>query len=648
MNRYVLEILDGDQAGTVVEAGATRLLIGRKPDCDLVLRDDKCSGHHAEIVFEDGRHVLRDLGSTNGTTLDGRPVQDVVLSPRDVFVLGRVRIVYRSADAAAAGVGDDADLQVGRVDASRLARTGQRRGSLVLTLLFGAVLIAGGLFAWRTFVADETVEGAGPARPITISGNRLASAAANFEAEGGWELQPVAAAVPFEVAVGRARANSGTSALAASGVAAEEGGGRAFALARLGDPIPVTSGQPVRVVAHLRSAGRGRGMIRAVFGYGDDPAYLRTGTAPVASSDGFRELSFTVRSPTGADRVAVELVALVPGPEDEVLFDDVGVLMDGEVAGIEGRVGPASVVGAGGSLRIEGPGVPVVQRVVPIVDGDPGLEALGREGLLVPSDAGLELAVATLPDSTGFRFTWSGEPVQGLALDLPPESASCRARTADGAFVPCETEFEAAGVREVLFGGADNRAEVRLAEPTTVRGEPRPGAWRLALEGAMGFDLRVVFSDEKFRARELVRRAEDDAKNGRPGAALESIDQIVAALPHDVATLRAAQELRASVIAAQQREIEALLSEAAEAEFFEARVGYQRVIAEIDDLRARYGEGRIARDDELTAARERMAAALAAEDAREREERAERLRALAATFEEVGSPELAEFVREGK
>src|SRR5690606_38229401 len=135
MKSFVLEVLDGDQAGTVVELGEARVGIGRRSDNELVLSDEKCSGHHAEIVFEDGRHVLRDLGSTNGTTLDGRRVQEVVLSPRDVVLLGRVRVCYRAADDAPAADGSFDDFRMGHVDAARLARSGRRRGSLVWMLL---------------------------------------------------------------------------------------------------------------------------------------------------------------------------------------------------------------------------------------------------------------------------------------------------------------------------------------------------------------------------------------------------------------------------------------------------------------------------------------------------------------------------------
>ena len=95
MAQYVLEILDGDRAGEVLPVPDGALRIGRKPSNDLVLADEKTSGVHAEVVLEGDRHVLRDLGSTNGTFLDGKRVTEVVLTTGDVVTVGRLRVKFR-------------------------------------------------------------------------------------------------------------------------------------------------------------------------------------------------------------------------------------------------------------------------------------------------------------------------------------------------------------------------------------------------------------------------------------------------------------------------------------------------------------------------------------------------------------------------
>ena len=67
---------------------ATRVRIGRDPDNDLVLEDLQVSRRHAELLGTGERWELRDLGSHNGTYVNGRPVTTAELSPGDVIGIG--------------------------------------------------------------------------------------------------------------------------------------------------------------------------------------------------------------------------------------------------------------------------------------------------------------------------------------------------------------------------------------------------------------------------------------------------------------------------------------------------------------------------------------------------------------------------------
>ena len=69
-----------------------RLTIGRSSRCEIVLGDDTVSRRHAELFVEDGRWLLRDLGSSNGTYLNGRKVMDAEVRPGDVVHLGGCRL----------------------------------------------------------------------------------------------------------------------------------------------------------------------------------------------------------------------------------------------------------------------------------------------------------------------------------------------------------------------------------------------------------------------------------------------------------------------------------------------------------------------------------------------------------------------------
>jgi DNA-binding SARP family transcriptional activator len=79
-----LELPDG-QAVLLVE-GTT--LIGREPAAPVRLVDNRVSRRHAEIEARAGRCVLRDLGSTNGTTINGEPVGERVLDDGDIVGVG--------------------------------------------------------------------------------------------------------------------------------------------------------------------------------------------------------------------------------------------------------------------------------------------------------------------------------------------------------------------------------------------------------------------------------------------------------------------------------------------------------------------------------------------------------------------------------
>jgi hypothetical protein len=75
---------------------ASRLTIGRATDCDCVVGESTVSRHHAELRRDGGRWLLRDLGSRNGTRVNGMLVlEPVEVRPGDRVALGDAR--YRLA-----------------------------------------------------------------------------------------------------------------------------------------------------------------------------------------------------------------------------------------------------------------------------------------------------------------------------------------------------------------------------------------------------------------------------------------------------------------------------------------------------------------------------------------------------------------------
>jgi FHA domain len=64
------------------------LLIGRHPNCDVVMSDETVSRRHARLTFRDGGWIVQDLDSTNGTRLNGQHVGRCRLRPGDQLALG--------------------------------------------------------------------------------------------------------------------------------------------------------------------------------------------------------------------------------------------------------------------------------------------------------------------------------------------------------------------------------------------------------------------------------------------------------------------------------------------------------------------------------------------------------------------------------
>lgn len=73
--------------------------LGRASDNDIRFDNDSVSGHHAEVYhLPDGTFQICDLGSTNGTWVNGQRVRAKVLKSGDMLELGEVRLRFRSGD----------------------------------------------------------------------------------------------------------------------------------------------------------------------------------------------------------------------------------------------------------------------------------------------------------------------------------------------------------------------------------------------------------------------------------------------------------------------------------------------------------------------------------------------------------------------
>ncbi|GAA5145095.1 DUF3662 and FHA domain-containing protein [Microbacterium pseudoresistens] len=91
--------------------GKARTVIGRGSDADITIGDAGSSRKHAEVLWDGERAMLRDLGSTNGTKVDGQKVREAPLPSDTVVTIGRTDLVFRIVPVADRG--DDATRAFG-------------------------------------------------------------------------------------------------------------------------------------------------------------------------------------------------------------------------------------------------------------------------------------------------------------------------------------------------------------------------------------------------------------------------------------------------------------------------------------------------------------------------------------------------------
>lgn len=102
MALVTLQVLEGLERGRVFEDLPTPVSIGREDDNSIRLNDERVSRFHAKIQEDSGQVILTDLESTNGTRVNGHPVQIRILQPGDQLSIGRCLLVYGSFEEIAA------------------------------------------------------------------------------------------------------------------------------------------------------------------------------------------------------------------------------------------------------------------------------------------------------------------------------------------------------------------------------------------------------------------------------------------------------------------------------------------------------------------------------------------------------------------
>jgi pSer/pThr/pTyr-binding forkhead associated (FHA) protein len=89
-----IQVETGPDSGHMYRVSGQTLSMGRSPDNDLILRDPATSGHHARIERRGAQFYIVDLGSTNGTQVNGEQVQEKELKHGDRITVGQNQVKF--------------------------------------------------------------------------------------------------------------------------------------------------------------------------------------------------------------------------------------------------------------------------------------------------------------------------------------------------------------------------------------------------------------------------------------------------------------------------------------------------------------------------------------------------------------------------
>lgn len=120
----------GDQVLKEVPIGAEPIIIGRSPENDIFIDNLAVSSKHAQVFVEEGQIVIQDLGSLNGTLVNGQRIEKTTLSPTDTVQIGKHTLTLKesfgTAPAAAPKLAG-AKIPVPKLDETFVLETKKRK-----------------------------------------------------------------------------------------------------------------------------------------------------------------------------------------------------------------------------------------------------------------------------------------------------------------------------------------------------------------------------------------------------------------------------------------------------------------------------------------------------------------------------------------
>ncbi len=412
----------GDRDGQRLALDKPRITFGRRSSNTVVIESAAVSGYHCEIAREGGGYVLRDLGSTNGTLLDGELVTEAPLSHGARIRVGDQRLVFvdpsisdfEKAMASVDDLGSEWGMLRAEMDMTRVQRA--RRSQIVAVVAVFAVL---GVLAF-VFVNNPEMFADKAPKLETVEGNVAEDP--SFESPGsGWTPE---AGGPVAGSYGTDAPRQGTSCY---GVSRDGGEGRPAVVEYAAKDYTVSPGKAYRFGAFVRARNGAAGGVRIRWtGTGPGEGGLvarRMNATPFVTASEWTEVSATVVPPSSASGARIQLVNYGGGRAD---FDDVFFVPGGTDA-------TRTVSDGGISLTVAGDGAVTVKRDADVLLEDlqvvGGVFGKGADFKAIPDRAGT--AALRSIDASGASVKLSGQlfdPYAGSASEFQVEIGVTEAR----------------------------------------------------------------------------------------------------------------------------------------------------------------------------------------------------------------------------
>lgn len=582
-----LEWTAGDRKGDRVPLASARTTFGRRDTNTVPLEDKMASGHHAEITKDLNGFTIRDLGSTNGTLVNGEPITETLLKHGDRVRIGNARFAYKDpsmkdVDVGDAGADDDAGDwgMMAEVDATARAKGGGKG------LAAAAVLIAalgGGAYV----AANQKSEEGGAYFDVANQVDDGSFDSPDLLSWGADEGAPLT--------VERATAGGAPKGGPHLVVRRTDSGGVGTALAGYSEELDTKDNAAYRVSARMSRDGTGPAALAVQW---SRLGNVRSGSTAVSQTvrvgspertGSWSKIERIVRRPGWAK--SGRLVVIV-GPDasarlDDVRFEDASSVpaSAGRLEGDKGIEVMATATGGVDLLRnstvlavgaspwarfadgrvLGGPAAFVVDGPAS-AGGDGAVEFKGR---LVDDKGAVPASIrwSKIPEGLSAAISVDGAEAVGLSADFPKAhlAEQLKVRSATGSKVVEPTAgIDLDGTSRVLVGDADRRTDVNRPETLLALDLPADakagrlatyaaddaGLLRVALwrTGASG-DIRLVmnFDGERQRAQQALR----DGKalvDKSPGPGIQRLYAVADEFPFET-------EIRTQALAAaRQRE----------------------------------------------------------------------------------------------